>query len=181
MSVRIIDGTGTRYAAGVNSEARLRVASVNKAYAENVNQQFQKAYTLMYSQTPSAGKYFLYIKNLSDENVVLAGIAISCGTNERVEIVKDLVGTPVGTVAVPVNRYVGSGNTAEGTFVVGNDITGISGGTVVQKFSKAGDSETKCFTMYSGLVIPKNKNIALRAVTGGVAVDGCVCFVEHGE
>ena len=127
---------------------------------------------MVVSQTPTGpGNCFCYVKNSSSLSLILNSITLAATSDETVQIKIRDIGTPVGgTAYTPVNRNSGSANTASGTFLTGNNITGLSSGSIVdQFFLKTGDSSGKYFWQ-SNIIIRPNDTVTFYAVTGAIAI-----------
>lgn len=172
IKILIEDGKGRGYKASVESDNKLDVCAVTRTIDLYCNQKLGDSYSLVLSQTPSgAGDCFCYLKNNADNDMVISSIKVYAASNEIFEIKLSDTGTPVdGTDASPVNRKAGCGNVSEVTCKVGNDITGLSGGSVVEAVSVKGGETATRYEWLSGLVVPKNHTITLYAVTGAIAV-----------
>ncbi len=147
----------------------------------HINEIEQQVYTVVVSQTPTgANDCFCYVKNTSSTDLTFRSLTIATASNETIQIkIKD-TGTPVnGTAYTPINRNSGSTNVATGTFQTGNDITGLSGGSVVdQIFLKGGDSSSKYFWQ-SHIIIRSNDTLTFYAVTGGIAIKMSFTIYYH--
>jgi len=170
-SMLIEDGSGSGWKAAVGNDNKLRVCAVTRTMDLHCNQKLAKSYSLVMSQTPAgAGDCFGYVKNNDDEDMVISSIKVYGVSNEIFEIKLNDTGIPTGTDATPVNRKAGSGNVAEATCKVGNDITGLSGGSTVEVIPVKGGETATRYEWLSGLVVPKNHTLTLYVVTGGIAV-----------
>lgn len=169
----IKDGTGTGYLAMVNSENRLITTSVSESIDSHINQIEGQSYSVVVSQTPAgANNCFCYIKNLSTSaKIFITSVKLYTATDETIQVkLKDSGTTAGGTIYVPVNRNSGSTNSANALVEVGNNITGLAGGLVVDQFFIEGATTTNKFDWDSGLVVDTNQIISFYAVTGSIAV-----------
>lgn len=166
------DGKGRGYKVAVTKENKLDVCAVNRTIDMYCNQGMGVSYSLLISQTPTgAGDCFCYIKNNDSQDMIISSIKLYAASNEIFEIKLSDTGDPIGgSDATPVNRKAGSGNIAEVTAKVGNDITGLSGGNSVETIVVKGGESTRRYEWLSGLVVPKNHTLTLYVVTGGIAV-----------
>jgi hypothetical protein len=175
-------GTGNGYKTGVNEENMLLVRSVISNLEFHANSHEQEAYSVQFAYTPTgAGDCFGYIKNNSDDDMVVSAIIMYCASDETFSIKLGDEGTAAGGATVtPVNRNAGSGNLADVTAEGAVDITGLSGGSVVAGlFVKGGETSTK-IEIKSGLIIPKNKMISFYVATGTAAVKfGAEIYFHH--
>lgn len=171
MSV-IKDGSGSGYMAKVTDANKLTTEAITEYIVADINKTEEQVYSVVVSQTPTgAGDCFCYLKNSSSLDMILRSITLAAASDETIQIkIKD-IGTPVGgTTYTPVNRNSGSANAASGTFLTGNDITGLSGGSIVdQFFLKAGNSSYKYFWQ-SNIIIKPNDTVTFYAVTGAIAI-----------
>ena len=181
MGFAIEDGTGKGYQVLVDSSNRLHVYSISESLEHHTNIIHGEAYNLLFAQTPTAaGDCFLYMKNENDLDIIFEGITLNVPTDETVQIKLGDAGTPVGGAAVePTNLNAGSNNNAQGDFQAGNDITGLSGGTVAaQYFLNAGGSSAH-FNFEQDIILPKNRILTLYVVTGAILVTGYLAFFYH--
>ena len=179
----IRDGSGKGYITKVTSECRLSTESITEDVVAHINEIEQQVYSIIVSRTPTgAGDCFCYVKNSSSLDLILRSITLAAASDETIQIKIRDAGTPVGgTTYTPVNRNSGSTNLASGTFQTGNDITGLSGGSVVdQLFSKGGDGSRKFFWQ-SHIIIRPNDTLTLYAVTGGIAITMSFTIYYHHE
>jgi len=168
----IEDGKGRGYKVSVTSENKLDVCSVIRTTDLYCNQINGDTYSLLISQTPTGpGDCFCYIKNNNDKDIIVSSIKTYCAANEVFLIKLGDTGTPVGgSAATPINRQAGCGNIAEIDCEVGNDITGLSGGSTVEALPVKGGESTLRSEWLSGLIIPKNHTLTLYTETGTAAI-----------
>ena len=179
MSISIEDGTGTKATAKVcTSENRLFTQAVTLSMEASRNINFGDSYNIVFQQTPTgANDCFMYIKNTSTDNIVIEGITVRSAGNERIAVKLGDTGTPSGgTTATPVNLNAGSGNEAEGTFETGNDITGLSGGTVAKRIYAPTGNQSVYYNFEQDMVLPQNKVLTLYAEVGSIELDGELHF-----
>lgn len=186
----IEDGTGTGFTAKVRSDHSLRVyATIElEPHLENQN---GNAYTLLAAQTPngpdpSAGTFnaanFLYIKNLSEITMVVTSIRFWSESNEYIDLFFDPDGDPVGGEdIIPINANLGSGNQANGIFQEGENIEGLTGGALFDRFRIPGDSDDHVHRPDSKIIIPRNSSIVLRAGNGGSPIEVSLEIYYHEE
>ena len=153
------------------------VKAICQTVNEHANQVEKEAYSAVISKTPTgAGDCFFYIKNLDEDPLVISSLKLHSANAENIQIKLGDAGTVGGTHATLacVNRNAGSGHEANVTCESGVDITGLSGGEVV-------DELVSGTTMYrwewlSGLIVPKNRILSLYAVTGAIAIKATAGF-----
>jgi hypothetical protein len=155
--------------------------AINKAICESItahsNHHEEQSYSAIISVTPTgAGDCFFYITNDDDLDAVVTSLKIQSASAETIQVKIRDTGTVGGTHAtlIPVNRNAGSGKIADVTCESGVDITGLSGGDVVDQIVTGA-------TMYkwewkSGLIVPKNRTVSLYAVTGAIAIKATLGF-----
>ena len=167
----IEDGHGTGEKAKVE-DGYLNTKSICKHFEQFVNESNQEVYSIIIEKTPTgAGDCFLYIKNNSDEDMYISSLTASSATDETIRLYIKDTGTPAGTTAnVPVNRNAGSAKVADVTCYDGVDITGLSGGLLVEQFIIDGNTGSHKYRYNSSLIIPKNQTFTLYAVTGAIAL-----------
>ena len=182
--IQIKDGAGTGRRAKVDVDNRLAVTAVADGRVHFSNHVKQEAYTITLSQTPTgAGDVFLYIKNSNqsaDLNIWMFGVRVAAA--ESIKLWLGGTGTPVGgTAVVPVNRTANSGHVAQGTFLVGNDITGLTAATANpgnQIFFPA-DNASHPWECPCGIIIPPNSIFYVTATTGAIAINMDVLMEYH--
>ena len=169
------------YTATVNNEGKLEVCAVTKTFQLHVNEAEGQSFSMLIDKTPTgASDCFAYLKNNSDKELWISSMNMWAATDEVIEVKLNDTGTPVGgTVSTPVNRNAGSGNVADGTYEDGVNITGLSGGDVVDYIFLDGAAGGNKHSWDSFLIIPKGKTLTLYAITGGIAVKGSISGVFH--
>ena len=153
------------------------VKAICQTITEHANQHQEESYSAVIAVTPTgAGDCFFYIINNSDIEAVVTSLKLQAGAAENIQVKIRDTGTVGGTHAalVPVNRNAGSGRIADVTCESGVDITGLSGGDVVDELV-AGTTMYK-WEWQSGLIIPKNRMVSLYAVTGAIAIKATLGF-----
>lgn len=182
MGINIEDGTGQGYQAKISNTNRLMAESSTYNAIHTVNHEDGQAYSLTFAVTPTgADDCFCYIKNTSSVDLNLNSIKLAAASDEVVQVKLGDIGTPIGgATATPVNRNTNSNNTAIGTFQTGIDITGLSGGSVVDQFFIDGATNTQRYTWASTLIIGPNSVLTLYAVTGAIAVRITISLFYHG-
>lgn len=168
----IKDGTGSGYLAKVTPGNKLTTEAITEYIVADINKTQEQVYSVVVSQTPTgAGDCFCYAKNNSSLDMILRSVTLAVTSDETIQIKINDIGTPVGgTAYIPINRNSGSANTASGIFQTGNDITGLSGGSIVdQFFLKTGDSSLKYYWQ-SNIIIRPNDTLTFYAVTGAIAI-----------
>jgi hypothetical protein len=179
--MQIEDGGGSGRRAKVDKSQNLHTHATTTTIEHIVNHNDGEAYHLLFNQTPTgANDCFLYMRNNSDgDDICIEGIWFRVASAEQVVVkLGDSGTTSGGTTATPANLNAGSGKVADGTFEAGNDITGLSGGTTIEKYWLT-DTATQHFNFEQDVIIPKNGIFTLYAVTGAVAIAGTVVFNFH--
>jgi hypothetical protein len=187
MGIMIEDGTGSGKTVKINSENRLLTYSIIESEPLYINEDKGRAFRALAFITPSlvnpsieTQTSFFYLKNESTEGLYIYKIKVWVENNEIIDIYANKSGTPVGgTEVVPVNANFGSGNSADGIFLKGNDITGLSGGTLVGRIRVPADHNTHEIDFESTLILLKNNNIVLSTPTGGNDIEIITVFYYH--
>ena len=151
--------------------------AICQTITEHSNQHEEESYSAVMSVTPTgAGDCFFYITNNNDIDAVVTSLKLYAASAETIQVKIRDTGTVGGTHAAltPVNRNAGSGKIADVTCESGVDITGLSGGDIVDELMAGA-------TMYrwqwqSGLIIPKNRTVSLYAATGAIAIKATLGF-----
>lgn len=182
MPFQIEDGAGSGYKVQVNNENRLETDAVSEKISFHANKHHGSAYSVIISKTPAAGgnKCFLYIKNTSDLDMVVKSIKIRTASDERIQIKLNDIGTLAGgTTNTPANRNAASGNIADCICQDGTDITGLSGGTIVDDIYFDVDLGMQKINWDSGIIVPKNQIITFYAVTSNIAILMTITIYFH--
>lgn len=187
----IEDGTGSGRTVAVNSENKLEVVAITASTEHNTNHHDGLAFNVMVEQRPvgadpSSGDTracILYIKNGAETDMTFEGIAIrlgGIGEEDVIEVVgRDNEGSPEGGTAVtPVNLNLGSGNSATGTFLKGDNITGIFGGEVLQQIWVTSNG-TKYFNFDQDIIVPKNRVLTIYSRNSVAELDVTLSFNYH--
>jgi len=177
----IEDGTGNGYKTRVNEENLLGVYAIVVPIEQHVNHTTRRTYSCVIEQTPSGAEYyFCYLKNISIYDLIITSMKIYTPSLESISVYLNPSGTAVGTTYIPVNKYAGSGETADITAVVGNNITGLSGGSLADKIIVLGSSIGMTnVDRISNIIIPKNTSIAFSAVTGSIKINATLEMYFH--
>lgn len=171
-------GTGNGYLAAVNEENRLKVEAITYSGEHHANHE-GTAYNMLFDVTPTAaGDCFLYMKNSSTIDLVIEGLWLRVASAEQIYMKLGNKGVPDGTDVVPANINAGTNNAALGTFQVGNDITTMTGGTIINKGWVA-NTATSFFNFEQDIILPQNTVYTLWVVTGAVNVAGTIVFHYH--
>lgn len=179
--MRIEDGTGRGYEAKVDDDNLLYTFGHNVSFEHHVNHIEHDSYSAVFDVTPSgAGNVFFYLKNTSDDDLIITSIKLFTDSTEDIEVCLSGTGTPVsGTDLTPVNRTSGTANTADCDCQTGTDITGISGSNLVDRIVLSNVNKTEKYTWGSALVILKNTTVTLQVAVGNVNIKGTLSFYFH--
>lgn len=139
------------------------------------------SYSAVISETPTgAGDCFFYIKNISSYDLIITSLSFYSATAETIQMKLGDSGTAGGTHAdlLPASRNAGSGKTADVVCESGVDITGLSGGVVVDQFYAT--AEQKRVEWGSRVIVAKNGIMSLYVVTGAVNIGCTLGFFTRG-
>lgn len=181
----IEDGQGTGKKVGVSDENRLKTTSISRKLGHHTNGYEQEAYHLLFQQTPtSINNCFLYVKNSSAISINIKGIWLrldGISQSEIIDVKVKVAGTASGTIAVPVNCNASAINNAIGTFVCGNDVTGLSGGSAVERIYITSGNTSTFYNFEQNIIVPINQTFILCAEHGNNEIDGTLVFYYHNE
>lgn len=165
----------------VSSEGMGKVRAIAVSPGHHFNHTHEESYSIIVSKTPTgAGDCFLYLKNTDDDDIIVNSITLYAASDESVQIKLGDSGTTAGGSAnTPVNRNTGTGNTAECDCEDGVDITGLSGGSVVEDIFIDGATSAKKYRWDSSLILKKNGVLTLYAVTGAIAIKATLSISFH--
>jgi len=171
MSV-VQDGKGRGNEAAVNVEQRLLIDGPLDSMAYHANQQYGEAYVSQFTVTPvGAGDLFLLVENLDDEDLVITDITLirAAGAEDHT-VTLGQVGTAAytatagGTIA---NKNAGSNKSPNAIFRDDTDITGLTGGRIVEVRSCG--ATPVLMSWVSGLILPKGGRLTLTAGAAGAS------------
>lgn len=182
MGLQIDDGKGNGCSAGVSCQNRLLTEAITFTTEHHSNHTLKSAYNLIFSATPSSsGDCFLYFKNESETDLVIEGMKIKLAADEYIDLFIGDTGVPAtGTDIVPANLNSSSALSAEGTFQNGNDITGLSGGTKIDRIYHASSLASMEHNFEQDIILPKNGVFTMYIQTGTVEIAGTLYFNYHG-
>lgn len=127
--MNIEDGTGSGVRAKVNSDNELEVRATTVPRAEWENHNNQRAYAMYFSQAAANGatnECLGYIKNTSDDDLIIDEIAIHSVAADTIYVSKVTGIAAAGTAIIPTNLHVGSGATPTITTMQHTAITGLT-------------------------------------------------------
>lgn len=171
------DGEGNGRIAGVNKRNRLKTSAVTCDCGKFVNIIDGEAYALNFDATPTgANDCFLYIKNTDDDkDLIIKGFGLKLAASEYLDIKIGDSGTATGGGAiVPVNLNSSSGLSASGTFEDGNDITGLSGGSIAYRIYHLTNAGTTYYEFKQNIILKKNGIFTIYVQTGTTALAGYI-------
>ena len=179
----IEDGTGTGKTLKVSETNRGQVDAVIQTEEHFSNHHFGRAYNVLFDVTPAgADDVIFYMKNLSDKDIIIEGVWWSAASAEQVYYKLGDAGTTGGTSATisPGNLNAGSGKEANTTILSNTasaavDITGLAGGTIVQKLWLI-SAESSIFNTEQDIILPKNQIFTIYCVNGSIVLRGTLAF-----
>ena len=178
----IEDGTGKK--AAVSNKNLLKALTFNFEYEHYANHTAKKFYSVVFDQSPDDNATFLYIQNESDDDLVIGAAKLYCDTTGVIELVINSTGTPANTTTnSPVNRNGGSASSADCKCYTGDNITGLSGGSIVDRLYCLGSHiGTTKFIWRSGLILVKNSVLTMNIQqNSGVEIFGTLSMYFHSE
>ena len=180
MGLIITDGKNGNSAA-VNNDNRLLTTSISASIEHHINHHDGLAFNLLFEVTPTAiDDCFLYVKNQSELDMVIEGIRMHNASDDIFNIKIGNSGTPIGgSTITPANLNTGSGNIATGVFKSGADITGLAGGTPIERIHHKGDAGEMFTNFEQDIIIPKNGTLTMCAGIGTNAISGTLIFNYH--
>ena len=184
--MKIEDG-GSNQTAKVNDEGRLAVCSVSRSIESHTNSDHGEAYNAIFAVNPDgANDCIFYIKNNDDKDLRIEGVWWQTSAAEEIYYKLGDSGTAVktnGADITPANLNAGSGNVADVTCYSNTadgavDITGISGGTTIQKLWLTSTASVY-FNAEQDIIVPKNQVFTIYCVGGDTNLRGTVVFHFH--
>ena len=178
--MQIEDGAGTGRNAKVDSENRLHTEAVTLSAERHVNQEEGESYNVVFTASPTGvDPAIFYIKNTADIDMIVEGVWWRTVAAEIVSYKLGDTGTPVaGTTVTPANLNASSGKIADATTEYGVDITGLSGGSVVQTIYLPAGDESKFYNCEQGVIVPQNQTFTIYSAASGT-LNGTVVINFH--
>ena len=182
------DGKGSGHSVQVNAENQICTSAITQTLDNHSNIIHKTSYNAVFAVNPDgADDCIFYLKNDDDQNIIIEGIWLQSSGAEEVYLKIGETGTAVktsGADITPVNLNVGSGNLADCTCYsnAGDgavDITGLSGGSIFQKYWITAAADTKFFNFEQDIILPKNKTFTIYCVGGDTNIRGTACFFFH--
>lgn len=129
------------------------------------------------SVDPDGTQYFTYIKNNSENNLILESIEFWVESIEYVDMYIKTDGSPVGGANVTsINMNLSSGIVADITSVQGTNLTGLSGGTFLHRFRINADNNNHNYAWGTGLIVGKNEVFSFQAGNGSIPIEMNLLF-----
>lgn len=177
--MKIVDGTGTGKRVKVDDDNRFYTNSVSQSIEHFTNFFKGRSYSAVIQQTPTgASDYFFYMENTGSLPIVIEGFSYRVASAESIDVKIGVSGTPAGGATASVtNLNSNSSKSPTGTYQTGNDITGLSNGSVAERIYLT-STETKNYNFEQDVVIAQGGTFALSANTGGVQLDLNLHFYE---
>ncbi|MEN8171415.1 MAG: hypothetical protein ABFS03_00895 [Chloroflexota bacterium] len=177
--MKIVDGLGRGYEAGVDDHGRLLGFNIVEDEDKHVNRHVGKVWSIPFTATPlGAGDYFFYFKNTGTENYFITDIRIDAAAADVIGVHK-VSGTPVyvtGTDIVPVTRNTGSTLEPVATAKFDTDITGLTDDGEMF-FMTCEANKLAHLRTSSNIIVTPGASIALQAATGTAALKCMVSIV----
>jgi hypothetical protein len=172
--LEIKDGLGTGNTAQVDKNNRLVTASVASSPEHFACFVEGKAFSVNFSATPTgAGDCFFYMKNNSEDDIVVEGLSLKLAANEYIDVYLNDTNSPSGGAdIIPTNLNSGSGATAIGTFQNGNDIIGLTQGDLAYRIYHASSNGGTYYNFESDITLQKSGVLTLYCETGTTPLGG---------
>lgn len=178
--MKIEDGKGSGRQLEVDSKNRASVVAVVKSVEHDANFVEGKSWSLYLEQTPTAcqcGNFF-YFKNTGTSTYVMESFDYRVASAENVTIFLCSTGTTAcGTAITPVNLNTSSARVMTATIEKGNDINGITDGTLLNKLYLT-STETDNYNFNQDLVIAPGGVVTFQAGTLGVLITMAINVYE---
>ena len=168
---------GSTNEAIVDGEGRLHVEADTRPIEEEVNEEFQKTFSLSISAIDPTGAddYLLYVKNTGEKEIELYEWVAEV-TGAAATVTLDWVtGTSDGSTVTPVNNFLGSPKTLDVNAESGvNIVTLANAGTLDQVTLLVNVSTVRRYSAH--IVMPKDTAIAWR-VSSATAILTLTAFM----
>jgi len=180
--MRLLDGEGNGPWAGVDSNHRLKVISVQETVDRNVNRIDHKVWSLPFEGIDPVGAddYFVYIRNTGTKDLAVTDVRVESTVAGVVEV-HHVSGTAVHTAGVdisPVNRYLGGSATPTATIKTDTDVTGLTNEGVIFWINCPVVDTLYHLSTSSNIIIAPGQAMALMWDTATGILSGVVSLVE---
>lgn len=182
--MHIDDGTGKGTRVEINSENRMLTETISTTPEHHANRSHGLSFNAIFAVNPDGvDDCIFYLKNGDDIDLVIEGVWWQTSAAEEVYYKLGDTGTAVktnGADITPANLNAGSGKVADVTCYSNTgdgavDITGISGGTTIQKLWLT-SATSNMFNCEQDLIITKNQTFSIYCVGGDTLLRGTVVF-----
>lgn len=163
MGLYISDGKGRGNTAGVSNDNQLMTLATVKTLEHYVNTDFGDAYSTILTITPSvSGACIFYGKNNNELDLIVEQIEVFSESDQIITINLNSEGTPSGgNIIIPANNNSRSAKFADGIFLEGSNITGLSTGRVVSRLKIKGGEQSRAWNFPQDLIIGKNRTVTI--------------------
>jgi len=170
MPINIVDPS-TGYTVKVNNTGKLQTIATSMPVAAQVNASQGLSFTITDTIVPSPSADFFYMRNESENPLVLVSSEFWSETDGKILIHRNPSGTPTGGSEItPANCNFGSNKQAPGTFYYGEDLGGLSGGQLRNTIRfQAGVPRRYSFDDWT--ILTRNTDIKFYVENGGAEFD----------
>lgn len=161
MGLYISDGKGRGNTAGVSNDNQLMTLATTKSLEHYVNTNFGDAYASVLTVTPSVnGACVLYFKNNNELDLIIEQIEVFTAADQILSMYLNVEGTPSGGITtIPSNVNASSAKLADGVFLEGSNINGLSGGRLVSKLKAIANEQSRVWNFPADLVVGKIEHL----------------------
>jgi len=175
----IKDGQGTGRLAKVDSEGRMHTYATTEPEELHANRLNGDHYISYVDITPTAdGDYFYYIKNTHTLDMIVNWYRVwTASSAEAIDLIRNPVGTPGNTTTLtPVNMNFGSNKTATAQVYESVDMSGLSGGSTLDRLRISGDGKDVVDIYNGGIILPQGAALGATVVNGAIPIEFTVSF-----
>jgi hypothetical protein len=173
MPEQIKDGTGRGYLVKVTADNQILVDSRSVSSEHYANEMKQKAFNTNFQSTSmtAAKRVIHYFKNTGTKAIIFEGISWNVTQNIEIELRFNMTGTLAGGTDMDVgNLHSGSNNTLDMTAKYGDNITGLSGGTLIFRAKQAAGNYSVNTNFEADVILAANTDMAIYG-TGASSYD----------
>lgn len=181
--ITIKDGTGKGYQAKVDANNMIRARVVSESVEHYANYTLGLAFSLYFNVTPTgANDCFFYFKNTNTHPIVFEGFAAYAASAEAIDVYLKHTGTPSGgSTLTETNLNTSSASSLDATIQYGNDITGLSGGSLAYRYYIPANSSTNSINFEQDIIVYPQTTLTLYAVNGAINIVGHMdCHIDTG-
>ena len=165
----------------INSRGEAHVFSTSESEIRRIVEESGKVWTHTFKALNPAGNddYVIWLQNTGPVNIILHELRVRASAATRVDIDEVTGAGAGGSTATPVSLKLGSGKTPEATLETGTDITNLTKVNTIENLICTVADTDYDFVLDAGIVLEKNRAIAILVAVGTADLSGTIIFAEQ--